>query len=99
MTTYTWEDVGDDSKRVLTQSEKETIAAEWNVYEDGRLDRNLARLRIKRNLRLSETDYLGVSDQTMSDAWTTYRQELRDLPVGLDTVEKVAVVVFPTKPE
>ena len=98
MTTYTWEDVGDDSKRALSQSEKEIIAAEWNVNESGRLDRDLARLRTKRNHLLAATDYLGVSDQTMSDAWVTYRQELRDLTAGLDTVEKVAAVEFPTKP-
>ena len=98
MTTYTWEDVGDTNKKVLTQAEKETIAARWNVYEDGRVDRDLANLRTKRNTLLAETDYLGVSDQTMSDAWITYRQELRDLPVGLDTVEKVAAKEFPTKP-
>ena len=29
---------------------------------------------------------------------TTYRQELRDLPSGLDTVDKVANVTWPTKP-
>ena len=98
MTTYTWEDVGDDSKRALTQSEKETIAAFWNADKPKKLERFLLYLRKKRNHLLAETDYLGVSDQTMSDAWATYRQELRDLPVGLDTVEKVAAVVFPTKP-
>ena len=34
----------------------------------------------------------------MSSNMTTYRQELRDITNGLDTVEKVEAVEFPTKP-
>ena len=41
---------------------------------------------------------MANSDVTMSDAWKTYRQELRDLPFGLDTVEKVEAKQFPEKP-
>ena len=36
--------------------------------------------RIKRNGLLGETDFYALSDVTMSDAMTTYRQALRDLP-------------------
>ena len=32
------------------------------------------------------------------DKWTTYRQELRDLPSGLDTAQKVRDVTWPTEP-
>ena len=39
----------------------------------------LGQLRLVRNVLLSETDYLALSDTTMSDAWKTYRQELRDI--------------------
>ena len=49
-------------------------------------------------MSLVETDWLANSDVTMSDEWKTYRQELRDLPSGLDTVEKVNNVTWPTKP-
>lgn len=35
-----------------------------------------------RNKKLSESDYLALSDVTMSDAWKTYRQALRDLPTA-----------------
>ena len=41
---------------------------------------------------------MANSDVTMSNDWITYRQQLRDLPSGLDTVEKVEAVEFPTKP-
>lgn len=62
------------------------------------LELSLQNLRQKRNNLLAETDYLGLSDLTMSDAMKTYRQELRDLTDGLDTVEKINAVTFPTKP-
>jgi len=56
-------------------------------------------LRIKRNNLLSQTDYLALSDQTMSAEMTTYRQALRDITNGLTTVADVEAVVFPEKPE
>mgnify|MGYP003140233604 FL=1 len=42
----------------------------------------LARLRRRRNKLLAETDWMANSDVTMSNAWKTYRQELRDLPAN-----------------
>jgi hypothetical protein len=52
---------------------------------------------------------MGNSDVTMSDACKTYRQQMRDITTGLDTVAKVQEkmkfdedskthVNFPTKP-
>ena len=55
-------------------------------------------LRGKRNRLLAETDYLALSDNTMSSEMTTYRQNLRDITNGLTTVEDIEAVVFPTKP-
>lgn len=40
---------------------------------------NLQSLRKKRNQLLKETDYLGLSDQTLSSEMSTYRQALRDI--------------------
>lgn len=62
------------------------------------LEMALEDLRRKRNKLLAETDYLALSDVTMSDDMKTYRQDLRDLTNGLDTVSKVNAVTFPTKP-
>jgi len=56
-------------------------------------------LRTERNFKLVETDYLALSDNTMSSEMTTYRQNLRDITNGLTTVEDIEAVVFPTKPE
>ena len=55
-------------------------------------------LREKRNNLLAETDWMANSDVTMSNNWKTYRQSLRDLPAGKDTVEKCENATFPTKP-
>jgi len=62
------------------------------------LELSLIILRRTRNNLLIKTDWLANSDVTMSDDWKTYRQALRDLPSGLDTVEKVNAKEFPTKP-
>ena len=60
--------------------------------------RALSELRSKRNRLLAETDFWGNSDMTMSDGMTTYRQALRDLPSGKDTVAKCTNATWPTKP-
>ena len=60
--------------------------------------RALARLRETRNRLLKETDFYGNSDVTMSNDMKTYRQALRDLPEGKDTVEKCENATWPTKP-
>ena len=60
--------------------------------------RALADLRSKRNRLLAETDFYGNSDVTMSNDMKTYRQALRDLPAGKDTVEKCENATWPTKP-
>ena len=60
--------------------------------------RALAELRGKRNRLLVETDYLALSDATLTSDMTTYRQALRDLPAGKDTVAKCENATYPTKP-
>ena len=67
----------------------------WN---NGAYDRAIAKLREDRNRLLAATDFYALSDVTMSDDMKTYRQDLRDLPSGKDTLEKVNNATFPTKP-
>ena len=55
----------------------------------------MAALRLRRNQLLAETDYLALSDVTMSDEMRDYRQALRDLPAN---TEDPANPVWPTKP-
>ena len=68
------------------------------IDETKGLQISLFNLREKRNSLLAETDWWGTSDNTMTDAQKKYRQDLRDLTTGLDTVEKVNSVTWPTKP-
>ena len=81
-----------------TAAEETTRDAEELAYANGAFDRALEKLREKRNSLLIQTDWTANSDVTMSSAMTTYRQALRDLPSGLDTVEKCENATFPTKP-
>lgn len=53
-------------------------------------------LREDRNALLAETDWMGNSDVTMSDAWKKYRQDLRDLPAN---TKDPSNPTYPTKPE
>jgi hypothetical protein len=76
-------------------AQRQAEEAAWN---NGAFDRSLASLRAKRNSLLASTDYLALSDNTLSAAMSSYRQSLRDLTEGLSTVEQVNSVVFPTKP-
>jgi hypothetical protein len=55
----------------------------------------MVELREKRNELLAETDYLALSDVTMSDEMQTYRQALRDLPAN---TSDPANPTWPTKP-
>ena len=82
----------------LTAEEVNEFNLRITTWNDGALDRALKEFRNKRNNLLAETDWMANSDVTMSDDWKTYRQALRDLPSGLDTVEKVEAKEFPTKP-
>lgn len=85
----------------LTAEEEAARDAEEAAWEAGAKDRSMANLRAKRNNLLKETDHYGLSDVTITDAMTTYRQELRDLPgtVADDaTAADVDAITFPTKP-
>ena len=82
----------------FTAEEEAARDAEEKAWADGALARAQNNLRFKRNRLLAETDFYALSDVTMSDDMKTYRQELRDLPEGKDTVEKCNNATFPTKP-
>ena len=77
----------------IAQRQADELA--WNA---GAFDRAMNALRSKRNSLLSATDYLALSDNTMTPEMTAYRQALRDITEGLTTKEQVEAVVFPTKP-
>ena len=85
--------------RVQFTAQEETARdAEEQAWANGALDRALTKMRDKRNFFLFEIDFYALADVTMSEDMTTYRQALRDLPAGKDTVDKVNNATWPTKP-
>ena len=83
----------------FTAAEETARDAEEAAWSNGALARAQADLRAKRNRLLAETDFYALSDVTMSSDMTTYRQNLRDLLDGKDTVAKCTGATFPTKPQ
>ena len=93
--TYKWEN---NQRLQMTAEEQAEHDTKVQLYNNTIVGVELNYLREKRNKLLAETDYLGASDQTMSSEMVTYREALRNLTNGLDTVEKILNVTFPTKP-
>lgn len=83
----------------LTADEIAAIAAQEQAWNDGAYDRKMSEIRQERDRLIAATDYLALSDQTLSEAMATYRQELRDITEGVTTLEQANAVTFPTKPE
>jgi hypothetical protein len=70
--------------------------AEREAYErDVQPGVDLELLREERNRRLAETDYLALSDVTLSTEMAEYRQALRDLPAN---TSDPANPTWPVKP-
>lgn len=86
------------NKVQFTEAEETARDVEEQTWADGALARALTQMRNTRNSLLAATDFHALSDVTMSEDMTTYRQALRDLPSGLDTVDKVNNKIYPTKP-
>ena len=63
-------------------------------------ERDMARLRTDRNIKLVESDWTQYTDSPLTDenkaSWATYRQELRDLPT---TTSNPADPTWPEAPE
>ena len=82
----------------FTPEEESARDLEEAAWAAGQFDRDVARLRDDRNRNLASTDWYALQDVTMSDAMTAYRQDLRDLPAGLTTVDEVKAVSWPVRP-
>jgi len=86
----------------LTSAEIAQRQAEATAWANGAFDRAIAGLRSKRNALLASCDWTVLSDSPLSaelkTAWLEYRQDLRDITEGVNTVAKVNAVVFPEKP-
>ena len=91
---------------VFIDSARPSIAHKWEVdkwvFKGFSDDYTMSAFRTRRNRLLAETDWMASSDVTMSVAWKTYRQKLRDLPSTaspeLNEKEEIINVTWPTKP-
>ena len=88
--------------RDMTPEELEYREKEIEISKAEEALRPMKELREKRTQLLAETDWVVIRAREnggqVPAAWKTYRVALRDLPSGLDTVEKVNAVTWPTKP-
>ena len=89
----------------LTSDQENELTAFRKTLEDEKPTIAWARLRRDRDRKLAATDWRAMPDLTLSDAWKTYRQALRDLPASYDdtTVQKIFRSVsgdidWPTEP-
>ena len=88
----------DISQTKPTETEVNSKISELDNAEPMRL------LREERNKRIALTDWRASSDLTLSNAWKTYRQALRDLPASATPKLKsdyeldLTSVTWPTEP-
>ena len=80
---YTFERSADDVITFRKEDPKNPTNAQIDA-EVTRLNNTEASrlLREERDKKLAKCDWRASSDLTLSDAWKTYRQELRDLPAS-----------------
>mgnify|MGYP003679811282 CR=1 FL=1 len=87
------------NQRVAFTAEEETARdAEEKAWTDAAPTRRMVELRRQRDALLAETDYMALGDVTMTDAWKTYRQALRDITSQTPTDDALSNITFPTKP-
>ena len=85
--------------RVQFTAEEETARdAEEKTFNDAAPARRMRTLREQRDVLLAETDYMALGDVTLSDAWATYRQALRDITDTTPSDNALSNITFPTKP-
>ena len=81
----------DADDNVVAWDESAVVAKEQELIAEI----NLSELRKERDKRLLETDYYSLSDQSMSQEMSDYRQALRDITNSYTSLDDV---VWPTKP-
>jgi hypothetical protein len=93
---YAWSEIAMFTEYTDDNGDVQTVEAQQAAYDAANTASLAAEERSKRDLLLAETDHYGLSDVTMSDAMTTYRQALRDVPQQ-ETFP--SSITWPEKPE
>tara|TARA_R100000900_G_scaffold111072_1_gene86713 strand:- start:383 stop:712 length:330 start_codon:yes stop_codon:yes gene_type:complete len=87
MVDYEYKNVNGENIK-LTDAEIKELQDRDTAYASKSGERKLAEIKDIRLQKLKETDYIALSDVTMSDAVKTWRQSLRDLPQNNTTESK-----------
>ena len=82
----------------MTDAEQAEYDARNTAWDNDAPNRRMADLRSQRDALLVETDYMALGDVTLSDAWKTYRQALRDITDTTPSDDALSNITFPTKP-
>jgi len=86
----------------LSAEEEDLIQQEWSDWDAGAYDRAMVDLRLERNQKLADCDWTQMADVALTTEkdtqWRAYRESLRDLPAGLNTLDDVNNVVWPIEP-
>jgi len=88
----------DDKLVQLTDAEQKDFDDNNTAWEKDAPNRRMVELRRQRDKLLAETDYMALGDVTLSDAWKTYRQALRDITSQTPSDDELSNITFPTKP-
>ena len=88
----------DSSQTKPTETEINSKISELDRQEAMKL------LRVERDIRIAKTDWRASVDLTLTDAWKTYRQALRDMTkqtpqLNSDYELDLTSVIWPTEPE
>ena len=59
------------------QAQYDKDSADWNSKSN---DRKLSQIRLYRNRKLEQTDYLAMSDNVLTDEMKAFRKSMRDIP-------------------
>ena len=82
------------STNVVSDKDKETVTVTYTAV-DQTDEEHWASIRAERDSKLMDSDWMANSDVTMSSAWKTYRQALRDLPASESDPDDIT---WPTEP-
>ena len=68
------------------------------AFENALPAKRMVELRRQRDALLAETDWMGNQDYSITDAWKTYRQALRDITDQTPSDNALSNITWPTKP-
>jgi hypothetical protein len=82
----------------MTDAEQKEYDDRNTAWDNNAPARRMVDLRRQRDALLAETDWMGNQDYSITDAWKTYRQALRDITSQTPSDDALSNITFPTKP-